>query len=97
MGSVGGVQAVDTHRSYYLAHRQDDFGEAPAEARMLVSYEILYASPLAPTKHHRRDRNRDVDCQPGTQGRQAEKRNAAHRKCPTLGRHVDSGGSLLSS
>jgi hypothetical protein len=36
---------VDTRRSYYLAHRQDDFAEAPADARRLVSYEILYATP----------------------------------------------------
>jgi hypothetical protein len=36
---------VDTRRSYYLAHRQDDFGEAPAEARMLASCEILCATP----------------------------------------------------
>ena len=36
---------MDTRRSYYLAHRQDDFAEAPADARRLVSYEILYATP----------------------------------------------------
>jgi hypothetical protein len=36
---------VDTRRSYYLAYRQDDFAEAPADARRLESYEILYATP----------------------------------------------------
>ena len=36
---------MDTRRSYYLAHRQDDFAEAPADARRLVAYEILYATP----------------------------------------------------
>ena len=36
---------MDTRRSYYLAHRQDDFAEAPASAGGLVSYEILYATP----------------------------------------------------
>ena len=36
---------MDTRRSYYLAHRRDDFGEAPAGAGGLVSYEILYATP----------------------------------------------------
>jgi hypothetical protein len=44
---------VDTRRSYYLAHRQDDFAEAPAYARTLESYEILYAAPAndnSPTK-----------------------------------------------
>ena len=42
---------MDTRRSYYLAHRQDDFAEAPA--RTLDSYEILYAAPAndnSPTK-----------------------------------------------
>ena len=46
-------KAVDTHRSYYLAHRQDDFAAAPADARALESYEILYAAPAndnSPTK-----------------------------------------------
>jgi hypothetical protein len=44
---------VDTRRSYYLTHRQDDFAEAPADARPLESYEILYAAPAndnSPTK-----------------------------------------------
>jgi hypothetical protein len=36
---------VDTRRSYYLAYRQDDFAETPAEARWLDSCEILYATP----------------------------------------------------
>ena len=36
---------MDTRRSYYLAHRQDDFAEAPADRRRLVSYEIVYAPP----------------------------------------------------
>jgi hypothetical protein len=36
---------VDTRRSYYLACRQDDFAEAPAETLTLESYEILYAAP----------------------------------------------------
>jgi hypothetical protein len=36
---------VDTRRSYYLAYRQDDFAEAPADARRLESYAILYATP----------------------------------------------------
>ena len=43
-GRVG--KAVDTHRSYYLAHRQDNFAAAPADARALESYEIL--TPLRP-------------------------------------------------
>jgi hypothetical protein len=37
--------AVDTRRSYYLAHRQDDFAEAPADVCRLDCYEILYATP----------------------------------------------------
>jgi len=44
---------VDMRRSYYLAQRQDDFAEAPADARTLESYEILYAAPAndnSPTK-----------------------------------------------
>ena len=44
---------MDTRRSYYLAHRQDDFAEAPADARTPESYEILYAAPAndnSPTK-----------------------------------------------
>ena len=36
---------MDTRRSYYLAHRQDDFAEGPADPRTLMSYEILYAAP----------------------------------------------------
>jgi hypothetical protein len=36
---------VDTRRSYYLACRQDDFAEAPGDARALDSCEILYATP----------------------------------------------------
>ena len=36
---------MDTRRSYYLACRQDDFAEAPAETLRLESYEILYAAP----------------------------------------------------
>ena len=44
---------MDTRRSHYLAHRQDDFAEAPADARTLESCEILYAAPAndnSPTK-----------------------------------------------
>jgi len=36
---------VDARRSYYLACRQDDFAEAPADLRTLESYEILYVAP----------------------------------------------------
>ena len=36
---------MDTRRSYYLAHRQDDFAEAPADVCRLDCYEILYATP----------------------------------------------------
>ena len=36
---------MDARRSYYLACRQDDFAEAPAETLTLESYEILYAAP----------------------------------------------------
>jgi hypothetical protein len=36
---------VDTRRSYYLACRQDDFGEVPAGTRGPKPYEILYAAP----------------------------------------------------
>jgi hypothetical protein len=57
IGKCNGVgrrgPAVDTRRSYYLAHRQDDFAEAPADARPLESYDILYAAPAndnSPTK-----------------------------------------------
>ena len=35
---------VDTRRSYYLACREDDFAEPPAEAR-IECFEILYAAP----------------------------------------------------
>jgi hypothetical protein len=35
---------MDTRRSYYLACRQDDFAEAPADVRT-EPYEILYAPP----------------------------------------------------
>jgi hypothetical protein len=35
---------VDTHRSYYLAYRQNDFAEAPAGTGKPHSYEILYAT-----------------------------------------------------
>src|SRR5262249_43299246 len=44
VGSVG-RGPVDTRRSYYLACRQDDFAEAPAETLRLESYEMLYAAP----------------------------------------------------
>ena len=47
IGECNGVgkrsAAVDTRRSYYLAYRQDDFAETPADARRLDSCEILYA------------------------------------------------------
>ena len=36
---------MGTHRSYYLACKQDDFAQAPADTRGLDSYEILYAAP----------------------------------------------------
>ena len=32
---------MDTRRSYYLAYRQDDFAEAPADIHKPQSYEIL--------------------------------------------------------
>ena len=35
---------MDTRRSYYLARREDDFAEPPAEAR-IECFEILYAAP----------------------------------------------------
>ena len=44
---------MDTRRSYYLARRQDDFAEAPADAGTLKPYGILYAAPAndnSPTK-----------------------------------------------
>jgi hypothetical protein len=36
---------MDTRRSYYLAHREDEFGKAPADAGKLYAHEILYAAP----------------------------------------------------
>ena len=36
---------MDTRRSYYLACRQDDFAEAPANVYKPQSHEILYATP----------------------------------------------------
>jgi hypothetical protein len=36
---------VDARRSYYLAHRQDDFAESPAGISKPQSYEILYTAP----------------------------------------------------
>ena len=36
---------MDTRRSYYLAHRQDDFAEPPAGIYKPQSCEILYATP----------------------------------------------------
>jgi hypothetical protein len=36
---------VDARRSYYLAHRKDDFAEAPADIHKPQSYEILCATP----------------------------------------------------
>jgi hypothetical protein len=36
---------VDTRRSYYFAHRQDDFAEVPADVPRLGTDEILYATP----------------------------------------------------
>jgi hypothetical protein len=44
---------VTTHRSYYLACRQDDFAETSPEARRPHSYQVLYAAPAndnVPTK-----------------------------------------------
>src|SRR6476660_9838065 len=57
IGKCNGVgrrgPAMDTRRSCYLARRQDDFAEAPADPRTLMSYENLYAAPAndnSPTK-----------------------------------------------
>jgi len=36
---------VNTRRSYMFAHKQDDFAEAPVNARRPGSYEILYVAP----------------------------------------------------
>jgi hypothetical protein len=36
---------MDTRRSYYLAQREDESVKAPADARKLCAYEILYAVP----------------------------------------------------
>jgi hypothetical protein len=36
---------VNTRRSYMSAHKQDDFAEAPLNARRPGSYEILYVAP----------------------------------------------------
>ena len=36
---------MGTHRSCYLACKQDDFAQAPADTSGLDSYEILYAAP----------------------------------------------------
>ena len=36
---------MGTHRSYYLACKQDDFAETLADTRGLDSCEILYAAP----------------------------------------------------
>ena len=35
---------MDTRRSYYLAYRQDDFAEAPADIHKPQSYEILFTT-----------------------------------------------------
>jgi hypothetical protein len=36
---------MDARRSYMLAHKQDDFAEAPKDAHRSGSYEILYVAP----------------------------------------------------
>jgi hypothetical protein len=36
---------VNTSRSYIFSHKQDDFAEAPKDARRSGSYEILYVAP----------------------------------------------------
>jgi hypothetical protein len=36
---------VNTCRSYIFAHKQDDFAEAPKDARRSGSHEILYVAP----------------------------------------------------
>ena len=36
---------MNTCRSYMFAHNEDDFAEAPANARRPGSYEILYVAP----------------------------------------------------
>ena len=36
---------MNTRRSYMSAHKQDDFAEAPVNARRPGSYEILYVAP----------------------------------------------------
>jgi hypothetical protein len=41
----GRSSSVNTHRSYMFAHKQDDFAEAPVNARRPGSYEILYVAP----------------------------------------------------
>ena len=35
---------MNTRRSYMSAHKQDDFAEAPVNARRPGSYEILYVA-----------------------------------------------------
>ena len=44
-GGWGEEFIVNTRRSYMSAHKQDDFAEAPVNARRPGSYEILYVAP----------------------------------------------------